>query len=100
MSKSDLTINPTGTTRGRMTGRTFLLAMLAAAITLVGFIGMSSDAKANVGFANTSGNYSNTLPDPVNFGSGPQGLLPRTQTIWLFNDNSSIGGQSSSNVFT
>ena len=32
MSKSDLTINPTGNARGRMTGRNLLLVMLAAMV--------------------------------------------------------------------
>ena len=48
MSKSELTNNPTGTTRGRMTGRSFLLAMLAAIVTVAAFVALPAAAEANV----------------------------------------------------
>ena len=102
MSKSDLTINPTGTTRGRMTGRTLLLAILAVIVGMAGFAAMASDANANVGLGADSGNRDGNLADPVNFGgSGAQYYLPRQVTIYLYNDHNNLfSPQSSSNAFT
>ncbi len=100
MSKSELTNNPTGTTRGRMTGRSFLLAMLAAIVTVAAFVALPAAAEANVGLGATSGNRSGDAPNPINFGANTPGSLPDSYTIYLYNDSSGIGGQSSANVFT
>lgn len=101
MSKSDLTINPTGNARGRMTGRNLLLVMLAAMVTMVAFVSLPSVANANVGLGASSGNRSGDLATPVDFGSTAQANLPKQVTIWLYNDNNTfLNAQSSTNVFT
>jgi hypothetical protein len=89
-----------GEWKGRygLTARRFVLGVIAVGALL---LAIPVAANANVGLGATAGNRSGDLANPVNFGNAAQGLLPRTLTIWFYNDNNNIfGSQSSSNNFT
>ena len=96
MSKSDLTINPTGTTpaapvnggRFRSAARRFVVATVAAVALLFAAAGV---AQAADGLSHVNTNNTNLNGQTLNFGVNGQSNLPSQVTIYLWS-NSASGG--------
>lgn len=102
MNITQNTETDTGTNPGRLstngtTGRTFTArrALIAILVAFAALLAAPVAAQAAVGVAATAG--TGTLPNPVNFGTTAQGLLPRQITIFHWNNTSF---QSTSSNFT